>query len=87
MRIIAEFLSPLLVGTKKLSSNYIEGADYIAGDVMRAAFARTILNNCKEFKNDIVEVEGQQKEIGFILEMEMDAKTVIFYPFAKSLKI
>lgn len=61
MRIIAEFLSPLLVGTKKLSSNYIEGADYIAGDVMRAAFARTILNNCKEFKNDIVEVEGQQK--------------------------
>lgn len=61
MKVIAEFLSPLLVGTKKLSSNYIEGADYIAGDIMRAAFARTILNNCLEFKDDVVEVNGEQK--------------------------
>ena len=46
MRIRMDFKSPLLVGGKRLTSNYIEGIDYIPGNIVRAGFARYILNEC-----------------------------------------
>lgn len=46
MKIQLKFESPLLIGGKKHSSNYIETDDVIKGSVVRAAFAKVILNRC-----------------------------------------
>lgn len=46
MKIQLKFESPLLIGGKKHSSNYIETDDVIKGSIIRAAFAKAILNRC-----------------------------------------
>lgn len=52
MKVQLVFSSPLLIGGKKTSSNFIESDDVIKGSVVRAAFAKVILNNCnKKVKN------------------------------------
>lgn len=58
MKIQLIFSSPLLIGNKKHSSNFIESDDVIKGSVVRAAFAKIILKNCTEkdkktFKNKL----------------------------------
>ena len=42
MKIQLQFESPLLIGGKKHSSNFIETDDVIKGDIIRAAFAKII---------------------------------------------
>ncbi|WP_427338313.1 RAMP superfamily CRISPR-associated protein [Caloranaerobacter sp. DY30410] len=61
MKVKLEFQSPLIVGGRKLVTNYIESLNYIQGNVIRAAFARYILNNCSEFRDDeTVVVDGKE---------------------------
>ncbi len=63
MRVLLDFKSPLLIGNKKRSHNFIECDDVIKGSVVRAAFAKVILDNCYErSENDIDEVNGQKKK-------------------------
>jgi len=62
MRVLLDFKSPLLIGSKKHSSNFIESDDVIKGSVVRAAFAKVILDNCCERnEDDVKEVNGQRK--------------------------
>lgn len=46
MKVKLTFESPLIVGDKRLKTNYIQSKDYIQGSVVRAAFVRVILNHC-----------------------------------------
>lgn len=63
MKVKLEFQSPLIVGGKKQVNNYIESIDYIQGNVMRAALARYILNNCSEYSsNDTIVVDGVKRK-------------------------
>ncbi|OFI07060.1 hypothetical protein CLOACE_04650 [Clostridium acetireducens DSM 10703] len=52
MKIKLNFKSPFITGGIKLTNNYIESMDYIKGNVVRAAFAKFILENCSEFKEE-----------------------------------
>ncbi|HHW68116.1 hypothetical protein [Defluviitalea raffinosedens] len=61
MRIKMEFKLPLLVGGKKLTSNYIESIDYIPGNIVRAGFARYILNECAANDGSSVEIDGVKR--------------------------
>ncbi|WP_238917856.1 hypothetical protein [Clostridium sp. YIM B02555] len=62
MRVLLDFKSPLLIGSKKRSHNFIESDEVIKGSVVRAAFSKVILDNCYERnEDDIVEVNGQKK--------------------------
>lgn len=61
MKIKLNMMSPLLIGGQKLNSNYIESIDYIPGDVLRAGFARYILNHCSEYKGKEI-VDGVDRE-------------------------
>lgn len=54
MKVILDFKSPLLLGGKKNTSNFINTDDVIKGSVIRAAFAKVILNNCP-FRNEKVQ--------------------------------
>ncbi len=38
--------SPLMIGGKKLNNNYRESKDYIPGSVLRAAYARALIQRC-----------------------------------------
>ncbi|ANX00389.1 hypothetical protein ODU73_000314 [Thermoclostridium stercorarium] len=61
MNVKLKFKSPFIVGGIKRVSNYIETLDYIPGNVVRAAFARYILNNCPCFDSDeVVEIDGEK---------------------------
>lgn len=51
MKVQLNFSAPLLIGSKKESSNFIESEDVIKGSVIRAAFAKVILSNCAERDN------------------------------------
>ncbi|MFU0784666.1 hypothetical protein [Clostridium sp.] len=63
MKVTLSFKSPFIVGGKKLTNNYIESLDYIKGNVVRAAFAKYILENCIEYKeDDIVKVDGVERK-------------------------
>lgn len=63
MKIRLDFQSPVILGGRKTASNYIESIDYIQGNVLRAALAKYILNNCKEFsENEIVNINGESKK-------------------------
>lgn len=63
MRVLLDFKSPLLIGSKKRSNNFIECDEVVKGSVVRAAFAKVILDNCCERnENDINEVNGQKKK-------------------------
>lgn len=58
-----DFHSPVILGGKKTATNYIDSIDYIQGNVVRAAFAKYILNNCKEFdENEAVDINGEKKK-------------------------
>lgn len=62
MKVLLDFKSPLLIGSKKHSSNFIESDDVLKGSVVRAAFAKVILDNCCERnEDDVKEVNGQKK--------------------------
>lgn len=45
-RIEAVLKSPLMIGGKKLNHNYRESKDYIPGSVLRAAYARALVQRC-----------------------------------------
>ncbi len=45
-RINAVLKSPLMVGGKTLNSNYRESRDYIPGSVLRAAYAKALVQRC-----------------------------------------
>lgn len=63
MRVRLKFISPFVVGGIKQVSNYIESIDYIPGNVIRAAIARYILNNCRYYGHyEIVEIDGVQRK-------------------------
>lgn len=56
--------TPLIVGGKKIDSNYIKSMDYIPGSVFRAALARELLNRCSYYdasKEKLYWVEFQNK--------------------------
>lgn len=61
MKIRMDFKSPLLVGGKKLTSNYIEGIDFIPGNIVRAGFARYMLNECAVNDGSYVEINGVKR--------------------------
>lgn len=62
MKVLLDFKSPLLIGSKKHSSNFIESDDVLKGSVVRAAFAKVILDNCCERnEDDVKEVNGKKK--------------------------
>ncbi|GEA30795.1 hypothetical protein [Clostridium diolis] len=62
MKVLLDFKSPLLIGSKKHSSNFIESDDVLKGSVVRAAFAKVILDNCCERNEaDVKEVNGEKK--------------------------
>lgn len=62
MRVRLNFLSPVILGGRKTATNYIESIDYIQGNVLRAALAKYIINNCREFdENEIVNVNGENR--------------------------
>jgi hypothetical protein len=63
MRISLKFSTPFIVGGKRLTSNYIESMDYIQGNVVRAAFARVILDNCEAYnENEVETINGEEKK-------------------------
>ena len=45
-KIKAVLKSPLMIGGKTLSSNYRESRDYIPGSVLRAAYAKALVERC-----------------------------------------
>lgn len=63
MKIQLQFESPLLIGGKKHSSNFIETDDVIKGDIIRAAFAKIILDRCSA-KNE-KDFEGKKNWVFF----------------------
>lgn len=63
MKVQLNFSSPLLIGGKKHSANFIECDDVIKGSVVRAAFAKVILRNCPS-KNDKT-FEGKENWVFF----------------------
>lgn len=59
-KINAVLKSPLMIGGKTLDSNYRESKDYIPGSVLRAAYAKAIIQRCAfEQKNYYLEYKGQ----------------------------
>lgn len=59
-KINALLKSPLMIGGKTLDSNYRESRDYIPGSVLRAAYAKAIIQRCAfEQKNYWLEYKGQ----------------------------
>lgn len=67
-KINALLKSPLMIGGKTLDSNYRESKDYIPGSVLRAAYAKAIIQRCAfEQKNYWLEYKGQAqcKDCGF----------------------
>jgi len=63
MRARLEFKSPFIIGGIKPVPNYIETLDYIPGNVLRAAFARYILNNCPCFsQNEVAIINGEKRK-------------------------
>lgn len=52
------FYSPLFIGGKQKSYNFMKTDTVIKGSVVRAAFAKIILNNCTENQNDTKDKEN-----------------------------
>lgn len=59
-RFLLKFQSPVLVGGKQKTANYMESDDIIKGNVIRAAFAKIILDQCP-LKNETVKVNGEDR--------------------------
>lgn len=67
-RIEAVLKSPLMIGGKKLNNNYRESKDYIPGSVLRAAYARALIQRCVfEQKNNrlVFQAQSQCEECAF----------------------
>lgn len=67
-RIKAVLKSPLMVGGKTLNSNYRESRDYIPGSVLRAAYAKALVQRCSCSQEHYwLEYKGQKQcgECGF----------------------
>ena len=63
MKVGLKFQSPVILGGRKIDTNYIDTIDYIQGNVLRAALAKYILHHCSEFREDeTVVVNGQEKK-------------------------
>lgn len=61
-RIKAVLKSPLMIGGKKLNNNYRESKDYIPGSVLRAAYARALIQQCVfEQKNNWLAFQAQSQ--------------------------
>ncbi|MBE6051100.1 MAG: hypothetical protein E7214_10730 [Clostridium sp.] len=61
-KINLNFKSPILIGKKAGSKNFISSDEIIKGSVIRAAFAKVILNNCP-FKNE--PIDGKVNWVGY----------------------
>lgn len=81
--------SPLIVGGKKLGSNYIKSMDYVTGSVLRAALAKEILNRCSYYdkeKEKVYWVEFKNKsdckncKLKNMCKNFSNIKISIFYP-------
>lgn len=59
MKIKLVVQAPVIIGGKKINSNYIESKDYIQGSVIRAAFAKVIMNHCEATKR-IFDKDGNE---------------------------
>lgn len=66
LHVTLNFEAPLIVGDKKLANNYIESKDYIQGSVIRAAFARVILNHCSVYNGKAEDIPGVGKKKNWI---------------------
>ncbi|SDL41837.1 hypothetical protein SAMN05216497_13113 [Clostridium cochlearium] len=85
MRVKLKFESPFIVGGKNIERNYIESLDYIQGNVVRAAFAKIILNNCNEYKRDeTVMVNGKRKKNWVYYRNKEKCKTCKFRNLCKN---
>ena len=62
-RVILDFKSPLLVGGRNKDENNIESDEVIKGSVVRAAFAKVILDNCPERKILFKKEKDNKEEI------------------------
>ncbi|MCX7921551.1 MAG: hypothetical protein N3B21_05980 [Clostridia bacterium] len=58
-KVVLKLESPLMTGGKRLKDNVLESLDYIAGHVLRAAFARHILLNCPLYKPNQPDSKGR----------------------------
>lgn len=59
-RIKAVLKAPLMIGGKSLNSNYRESRDYIPGSVLRAAYAKALIERCAyEQKNYWLAFQGK----------------------------
>ena len=90
MRVELEFESPLIVGNKRLTTNYIESKDYISGSVIRAAIARNILNHCEAYHGEVEEIPNPQilkkrKRTGSIIVGKRLVKLVNMLLYVRSL--
>lgn len=61
-KIKAVLKSPLMIGGKTLDSNYRESRDYIPGSVLRAAYAKAVIQRCAyEQKNYWLDYKAQDQ--------------------------
>ncbi len=61
-KIDAVLKSPLMIGGKKLNSNYRESKNYIPGSVLRAAYAKALIQRCAcGQKNNYLTFQGQSQ--------------------------
>lgn len=62
IKIEAKLKSPLMIGSKTLNNNYRESRPYIPGSVLRAAFARAIIERCSySHKNSWLTYKNQEE--------------------------
>jgi len=47
VKVLLEFISPVLIGKKRSATNFVESRNYIPGSIVRAALAKYIVLNCK----------------------------------------
>lgn len=61
-KIKAVLKSPLMIGGKTLNSNYRESRDYISGSVLRAAYAKALIQRCSyRQENYWLSYKGKEK--------------------------
>lgn len=88
-KIKAVLQSPLMIGGKTLNSNYRESRDYIPGSVVRAAYAKALVERCAcEQKNYWLDYKGQDvcKKCSFksVCENFAHIKFPVLYPLGSS---
>ncbi len=88
-RIEAVLKSPLMIGGKKLNNNYRESREYIPGSVLRAAYARALIQRCVfEQKNNrlVFQEQSQCEECAFhtVCRHFSESPFPALYPFGGS---